>query len=460
MKIQTKTAVLFTTITAFVVLLLSGFIYFFTSRFSAIDFYKRLEIRAFIAARVRLEKDETSVESYAIVRREHLEVLPGEREYVIRINQLEAKDFHNIEPGLPASFFRNVVNNGQDYISRNGVYYTGIFYRDNEGDFIVIMSAGNEALSHTMGLLRNFLLIGFLAVVIIVYTTAVFFSKYTFKPVRTIIKKVKNINAENLSQRLPEKKGSDEISELGYTFNEMLDRLQTSFETQNNFVSNASHEFRTPITTILGEAELGLQPQRSREELQQAIFIIFNEAEKLQQISNSLLNLAQTGFDGKRQEWKPVRMDELMWEVKSSVEEIVNDRIVHLDLSALPESEELLIVNGNEQLLKLAMSNIVLNGCKYSGNRPVSVEIKHSGDHLHIITSDTGIGIPQKELDHVFEPFFRASNSQKYQGYGIGLPLSLNIIRLHHGRIKVTSKEGSGTTVLVVLPVMKATDQV
>jgi len=456
LKIQTQTAILFTTITATVILLLSIFIYFFTSRFATTDYYKRLEIRAYIAARVRLEQDETSVDVYSEIRREHLEILPGEREYFIRVDTLSANNFKQTTLPLPQSFFRNVISNGESYFNRNNYYYTGIFYKDNEGDFIVVISASNEALSNTMKNLRVLLLVGFLGGIIIVYTTSIFFSRYAFHPVRTIIKRVKSINAENLSLRLPAKAGKDEIEELSYTFNEMLDRLQTSFETQNNFVSNASHEFRTPITTIIGEAELALSASRTREELQHAMRIVLSEAEKLQHISNSLLNLAQTGFDGKRQEWKKIRMDELIWEVKRSVEEIVTANTIQLQLNDLPEKAEDLIVSGNEQLLKLALSNILLNGCKYSNNKPVKVTLKVVDDYVHIITEDSGIGIPQDELEHVFEPFFRASNSQKFQGYGIGLPLSLNIIRLHHGMIKVESSEGYGTRVLVMLPVKRA----
>jgi len=196
-----------------------------------------------------------------------------------------------------------------------------------------------------------------------------------------------------------------------------------------------------------------LSANRTREELQQAMLVVLSEAEKLQHISNSLLNLAQTGFDGKRQEWKKIRIDELIWEVKRSVEEIVTANTIRLQLDDLPDKSEDLIVSGNEQLLKLALSNILLNGCKYSNNKPVKVTLKVVGDYVHIITEDNGIGIPQNELEHVFEPFFRASNSQRFQGYGIGLPLSLNIIRLHHGMIKVESSEGNGTKVLVMLPV-------
>lgn len=453
MKIQTQTAILYTTITATVILLISGFIYYFTSRNATVDFYKRLEIRAYIAARVMLEKDETSIDAYSEIRREHLEILPGEKEYFIRIDTLSEKPIYVGETVLPKTFINNVIRQKTDYFDIDGNYYTGIFYNDNEGDFIVVIAASNDTLNKTISNLRYFLILGVLAGLVLIYATAVVFSRYTFKPVRTIIKQMKSINAENLSMRLPEKKGKDEIWELSYTFNEMLDRLQTAFETQNNFVSNASHEFRTPIAVIIGESELALASGRKEEELRKSIQSIMAQAEKMQHISNSLLSLAQTGFDGKRQEWRRLRIDELIWEVKFNVERITNTSSVEINMEQLPSSAEDLIVEGNEQLLKLAFSNIVLNACKYSENRAVTVTLRAVEDYIHIVTDDKGIGIPKHDLAHVFEPFFRASNSMKFQGYGIGLPLSLNIIRLHHGMIKVNSTEGKGTTVLVALPI-------
>jgi signal transduction histidine kinase len=452
MKIQTQTAILFTSITASIILLLSGFVYYFTSRFATTDFHKRLEIRAYIAARVMLEKDETSIDAYSVIRNEHLEVLAGEQEYFIRLDTVANKTLKAGTVDLPFSFKRDVVDKGTANFSKDGVYFTGIFYRDNEGDFIVILSARNDTLSNTMSNLRDLLLLGFIAGVIITYTTALFFSRYTFKPVRTIIRNVKSINAENLAMRLPEKTGKDEVSELSYTFNEMLDRLQTSFETQNNFVSNASHEFRTPLAAIIGEADLANSPQRSEADLRQSISRIMLQAEKMKHISDSLLSLAQTGFDGKRQEMHNIRIDELMWSVKQRVQEIVSNCDIRLDLQQLPESAEDLVIVGNEKLLLLAFSNIVMNACKYSGNSPVTISLRKVDDHIHITTEDRGIGIPEKDITHVFEPFFRASNSGKVQGFGIGLPLSLNIIRLHHGMIKVNSSENRGTSVLVALP--------
>jgi signal transduction histidine kinase len=109
-------------------------------------------------------------------------------------------------------------------------------------------------------------------------------------------------------------------------------------------------------------------------------------------------------------------------------------------------------MNGNEQLLHLAISNIVNNACKYSDYQPVSISIGTSEHSIVIVIKDTGIGIPDDELKYIYDPFFRASNTKNYEGYGIGLPLTNNIVRLHDGEIKVSSRVGEGTTVQLTFP--------
>jgi signal transduction histidine kinase len=264
--------------------------------------------------------------------------------------------------------------------------------------------------------------------------------------------KVKDINTENLHLRLGISNNTDEINDLARTFNNMLDRLETSFESQNNFVSNASHELSTPLTSIIGEAELALQKERSAERYKEAMKIILHDAERLKAIIQSLLSLAQTGFDGKKQQLVTLRADEVILSAKRAVDRIYPDNRVRIDYSLLPENEEKLKIQGNENLLTLAITNIILNACKYSENKEVVVGIGSSDTNLIIFIKDSGIGIPEDELRYIYDPFFRASNTGRVKGYGIGLPLARNIIRIHKGILKVNSVVNQGTQVEIFLP--------
>jgi signal transduction histidine kinase len=292
--------------------------------------------------------------------------------------------------------------------------------------------------------------------VIIIYTVGLYFSRKTFQPFRDIISRVKQISEGNLHLRLTERSGGDEIAELTGTFNQMLNRLETAFEAQNNFISNASHELRTPLTAILGETEFALSKSRTPEVYQNSLEQVAQQAEKLQVLCKGLLSLAQTGFNGKVQSWKLVRMDQLVFDVKADCDAILPDNHIRLVMDDLPLNEEKISINGNYDLLKNAINNIVLNACKYSHNQPVLLQLTLEGQHIIIRVKDQGIGIPSEELKYIYDPFFRASNTTAFEGYGIGMPLANNIIRLHNGRILINTEEGVGTEVRVVLPMCKS----
>jgi signal transduction histidine kinase len=381
------------------------------------------------------------------------EKLPHEKDFFIPIDDVLDLTFEAQRIGIPENFLRNVVkNNSDEYVSERYLY-KGINYQSKFGKFIVITAAENYFQLNQAENLIQTLLFAIVASILLILYIALYFSKNIFKPISVITEQVKEISSENLHLRLNDSNRSDELNELARTFNDMLDRIETSFETQNNFISNASHELRTPLTAIIGEADVVLSKPRRPEEYIEALYIVLQEAEKLDNKTKALLFLAQTGFNGKVQKFDKVRMDQLLWDVKENLENLNAKNKVHLDMELLPENPMKLKVNGNQQLLHLALSNIISNGCKYSDYNTVVVSIGASDDFVYVVIKDKGIGIPENEIKYIYDPFFRASNTKNYEGYGIGLPLTRNIIRMHNGRMLVTSLENEGTTVQITLPV-------
>ncbi|MBE7174870.1 MAG: HAMP domain-containing histidine kinase [Mucilaginibacter polytrichastri] len=457
MKIQTKIALLFIVLTGTVILLLSGFIFYFANRFTFEDFYARLEARVRIAMRVYLNDNQGPGEQkrlltiYEQIPHEYLEYLAGEKAYIFLLDErgLAKESAHKI----PSVIFERIRKRGSARYSRDNLFYAAQLFDVRNTKYAVVVSArdpyGLQELNH----LRQILIIGFGISIIVVLVIGKVFSWQTMRPVRQVIDQVKKIDAGNLDKRVPLHGGQDEIGELTAVFNRMLDRLETAFATQNNFVSNASHELRTPITVIHGELDLMEQKVKSGQFEPGKVSEILAEVAKLEHILNSLLTLAQSGFDGKKQQFEPIRVDELLIDVKALVGQINPRAAIHLDFSMLPSDERRILVNGNVNLLRLAVSNIVINACKYSDNRPVQIRLS-SARELEICVRDQGIGIPQNEIDRVFDPFFRASNTRHFAGHGVGLPLSLNIIRLHKGELVVDSKQNVGTEIRIVLPLM------
>lgn len=451
MKIQQKIAIRFTLLTISIVLIVSMMEYYLANQNTFEDFYKRLEIRAIIAARITFEKGEMEQNTFEEIRRLHLETLPNEKEYILPVNNLEAAI---VASGLTLQqdFFDDAIRNGSARYRDHDIFYLGYLYKDDDDMSIVVMSAKNEFIDAYLGNLRGVIITSIVATGIISLLIGLWFSKRIMKPIRLITEKMNDISANQLHLRLKTEEGTDEISQLSATFNNMLDRLEATFETHKNFISNASHELNTPLTTIIGESEYTLSKPRKTEDYIESLSVILSEAERLKRVTNSLLQLAQTGYNGKSQEFAQLRLDEIIYTVKQTVDNIIPDNKVFINLSLMPEDQGKLLIKGNEQLLELALANIVLNGCKYSSNAPVQITLAAANKKIIVIIEDQGIGIPANEIAYIYDPFFRASNTDKFNGYGIGLPLSRNIIRMHNGTLEVTSEENVGTKIKITLP--------
>lgn len=454
MKIQTKTTILFTILTATIFLILNITVYFFIVSFAHQDFNKRLELRAHLAAKARFEPDQSSTQAFGEIQRQYLEKLPEEQAYFVQVNPYTKQPLAAPPKELPPAILQSAAaaNGNTAYYQSGFRNFAGILYKRPEGHFLVIKSATNQYGSEMMRHLRVMKVIQFICAMLLIYGVGRYFSRKTFQPFRDIIDRVKEISQGNLHLRLKQREGGDEIAELTATFNQMLNRLETAFEAQNNFISNASHELRTPLTAIIGEADFALSKERSVEVYQYSLQQIAQQAEKLQTLSTGLLALAQTGFSSKAQSWHKVRLDQLLFDVKQDCDAILPGNHIQLRMENLPAEEEGISILGNYDLLKIAVNNVTLNACKYSNNQPVGLHLLPGQNEVAIVVKDQGIGIPGHELKYIYDPFFRASNTKEYEGHGIGMPLSKNIVRLHRGSIEVKSEEQVGTEVSIRLP--------
>ncbi|RXR24247.1 HAMP domain-containing sensor histidine kinase [Flavobacterium stagni] len=433
--------------------LFSVFIYYTVSSYSESYLFQLLEARAHKVARENL--DELSSKRSAPFQSNLSEKLPHEKDYFIPVNAQLNTTVESTKIGVRPEFLTEVIQKGAAEEVTLRYLYKGIVHDTPHGQYIVITAGENFfEKNHTETLFKTLFFTLGAAFLLLLYI-AVFYSKNIYKPISSIIEKVKNVGSENLHLRLDETNSNQELNALTQTFNDMLDRIETSFETQNNFISNASHELRTPLTAIIGEADVALAKPRKLEDYVDSLKIILHQAEKLDDKTKALLFLAQTGFSGKTMKFEKVRIDQLLWDVKETLERLNSKNKIFLDTELLPDNPLKLKVNGNVQLLHLAFSNILSNGCKYSDFNTVFLSIGASDDNVYIAIKDTGIGIPENEIKYIYDPFFRASNTKNYEGYGIGLPLTRNIIRMHHGKLVVSSTENEGTLVQITLPSWK-----
>ena len=434
---------------------LGSSVYYYLSNYSYADFYKRLEVRASVAEKRYFESNQRYAQVLKNIREEHLELLSDEKEYIVYCPSEAALKQIAETNSIPINLLNLVYAQQVANFQKDDIFYYGKKRETPKGFYIVIVSAKNYYNTHHLILLRKVLLIGgLISILLIIYLTHLF-SKRFFDPIDKIITKVNSISTDNIHLRLDDIKNTDEIKRLTTTFNNLLNRIEIAFETNKNFISNASHEFGTPLTAIIGEADVALLKDRTPEEYKEALQKILKQSERLNKISQSLLYLAQIGYKENKFNYTILRTDELILQANEIMNQLIPKNKITLDFELLPENPKKLKVMGNKDLLMLAITNIMTNACKYSSNKPVIVSLASTNNEIVMIIKDQGIGIPESDLPFIFDPFFRASNTAAYDGYGIGLPLTQNIIKIHKGELSINSVLHNGVTVQIKLPIAK-----
>lgn len=299
------------------------------------------------------------------------------------------------------------------------------------------------------------LIASFFAGNLLIIISGYFFSGRLLDPVGKIASDVAVISAQNLTRRIKTGKSKDEWYQLANTFNLLLDRLQESFELQTRFISNASHELSTPLTSISSQLEVSLQRERDGHEYRKVMESIYQDVRHMSKLTQTLLEFAKASGTPTGLDIKPLRIDEIILAMPADIMKLAPAYSVALDKIELPEEEEDLLVFGNEALLHTAIRNIVINACKYSENNKavIGLEVK---DEIIISVTDQGKGIGKSDINSIFQPFYRAPEISSGQGFGLGLSLTDRIIKLHKGRINVQSEIGVGSRFVITLPHARA----
>jgi signal transduction histidine kinase len=285
----------------------------------------------------------------------------------------------------------------------------------------------------------------------LVFISGWIYSGRALRPIQKIIGNVQNISPQNLSQRLEESPHPDEMGKLILIFNGLLARIENAFKLQKMFVSNVSHELKNPLTNITSQLEVTLLNERPREEYQRTIESVLEDIKSLNHLSISLLDLARLTQDSDSFTMAEVRLDEILWDARERVGAIDHNYKIEVSIKDMPEDESRLLVNGNPHLLRTAFQNLMENACKFSEDARAEVELVCKPNELWVQVADRGPGIEKKDLENVFQPFFRTDATSKVKGYGVGLSLSQRIISIHKGKISIESTPGSGTRITVIL---------
>lgn len=270
-----------------------------------------------------------------------------------------------------------------------------------------------------------------------------YISRIILRPIETIRQTAERISIEDLSQRMDVSGPNDEMKELSETFNSMIERLERSFKKQNQFVSDASHELRTPISVIQGYANLmNRWGKEDATVLQESIDSIIAETEHMSAMIKKLLLLAKDDQSRAHIQKQQISLNEIAQEVIKELELVAGERQF-----LLVETEEV-ILQADPDLLKQLLWIHLENSLKYTTETGViTIHIYTKGEFAYLSIKDDGAGIAEEDIPHIFDRFYRAdkSRNQEIPGTGLGLSIADWIVRSHGGKIQVTSTLGEGT---------------
>lgn len=449
---------LFTLQVTAIILLLGISVYYFSSLERKIVFHKRLKSRANYSGQLFSILGDSSNEILnRIDSTSTAGLLPQRSISIFGTNGNILYQFEKQAQQL--SINKNVIDEvnleSEKYFKIENREAIALKYKNNNKEFIVVVAAYDvDGLQRLNGLFV-ILLVSLPITIFLTALTGFLFSQQLVKPISQIIYEVNEISSYNLNYRIKAGKSKDELNQLANTFNQLLERLQKSFNIQRRFISNASHELSTPLTSISSQLEVTLQRERNASEYKKVLVSISEDVLQMRQLTRSLLEIAKADSEGNI-ELKELRVDEILLKIISEIKKINSTYKVDLYFGEFPEDEKDFVVFGNAELLHSAIKNIVENGCKYSPDKISRVNLVYENHHVYVHVRNQGNVIATEEIQKIFQPFYRGSNAKDYKGFGLGLALAKGIARLHKGAIKVKSDISDGTEFVIDIPSINA----
>ncbi|HEY4787370.1 MAG TPA: ATP-binding protein [Bacteroidales bacterium] len=452
MKIKTKLTLNFSILVAGILMTFCLTVYFFYLIHRQVDFGIRLKNKAINTATLLTKVngiDKTLmriIDDNTVTNMNDVTVIILDKSKNLLYSNIDASKAIQLLPD-----FKILNWNINDRKFRNGKLYLCFQSGSNEGDFYVLASAidqyGQNELKRFLIILVGVLFVSLALIVFAGYYNA----KQSLRPIKDVVSEMEQIKASNLDKRL-NISSKDEIAELANTFDNLLERLEKAFETERMFVSNASHELRTPITSIIGQLEVGLLKTRTVEEYKATIASVLEDVKNMKNIINGFLHLAEITIEPNHKDFQTLRADELLFLVKEYTIKRRPDYSVQIEFEKLIEDESEVSIKGNSRLIRVMFSNLIDNACKFSPQYKAIVRISYDQNMVVFKFIDNGIGIPKEEISKIFNPMYRGSNTTGKAGNGIGLSIVKRIADIHGALINVISHENIGTTVIISFP--------
>lgn len=442
-SITFKTTVTYTILFSIVLILISGVIlgefYYFIINNSQKEIYKEKKLIENVVGNSNINK--VLIDNLTKDDNLHLVIFNDDKKI------LYSKDEQQYKPDANSNI--DVFYHQNDGANRDTLVLISKINISNEGCYLKISKDMDDE-TQTFIIAAIILFATNLISIIIIIVVGWKNSKKVLSPIDVMTKTVKNININDLNIRLDIGESKDELKELAETFNEMIDRIEAAYTEQNRFVSDASHELRTPISVIQGYADLlDRWGKEDKKVLQESIDAIKSEAHSMKDLIEKLLFLARGDKNTQKLNKRNFFMDELIKEI------IKETKLINQEHEILNESNIRVEMYGDRSMIKEAIRIFIDNSLKYTPREGIVKINTYSGNNeIKVFIEDSGIGIGKDDIAHIFDRFYRVDKSRTKNSGGTGLGLSIAkwIIGKHKGTITVESKLNEGTKIFIALP--------
>lgn len=336
--------------------------------------------------------------------------------------------------------------------NKNDTQFVAFEYMEKGKQYMVLAHGFNEVGIERLIMLRRYSLYYVLAVSLLIAIIGYYYSGYVLRPLRVMLKTIEEITDNNLDKRIKPTNSNDELDKLAHNFNDMLDRIQNSFELEKRFVANTSHEYRTPLTAIKGQIEVALMNERDTIYYKRLLNSINDDIDRLVGLQTALSDLVKAKRAPNKDNFKYIPFIEIAAEAKAYVQDAHADYKVDLYVNDYPENIDKSVVHADPMLMQSAIINLIDNACKFSSDKSATIVITFHDSYILLKVSDKGVGIAEHDLPHIFDAFYRSADRATTKGYGIGLSLVKRIAEIHDSSIEVESTIGVGTTFYLKIP--------
>jgi len=329
-------------------------------------------------------------------------------------------------------------------------------FSDQLGIGAIVVGRSTATVTEVLESFKNILIFAALATLALAGGGGFFMANRVLKPVERIRQTAQEIGESDLSRRI-QVASEDEMGRLAITLNKMIARLEAAFSRQRQFTADASHELRTPLAIVQAESTLALRKERTQEDYRKSLELISQEAGHMSAVVGNLLYLARIDAGKDQVNFENINLRELLAELSSDIEVLAREKGLEFKLAPLED----LTVEGDKVKLEQLFLNILENAIRYTTRGgSISASVVREGKTAVIAIRDTGIGIPEEHIPHIFERFYRVdkARSRAEGGTGLGLAICKHITQVHNGKIEVESQVGKGSTFSISLPLTENSD--